>query len=126
MRISIKNCELEIKNLYDSISHVHNESVKVVEKARTNPKLAPNLITDLDSILKSLELAPLDNYSVRSEENKSQSSHRPLKNSAIGNMDKSEPQKRSESANNNTKHSMTIQSEDHSKPNLLKKKINQN
>lgn len=126
MRINIKNCELEIKNLYDSISHVHNESIKVVEKARTNPKLAPNLITDLDSILKSLELTPHDNYSVRSEENKSQNSNRPLKNSAIGNMDKSEPQKRSESANNNLKHSNTVQSEDHSKPNLLKKKINQN
>lgn len=89
MRINIKNCELEIKNLYDSISHVHNESVKVVEKARTNPKLTPNLITDLDSILKSLELAPLDNYSVRSEENKSQNSNRPLKNSVIANMEKS-------------------------------------
>lgn len=30
---------MEIKNLYDSISHVRNESVKVVEKARTNPKI---------------------------------------------------------------------------------------
>ena len=66
MRINIKNCELEIKNLYDSISHVHNESVKVVEKAKTSPKITPNLIADLDSILKSLELAPFDNYSVRS------------------------------------------------------------
>lgn len=126
MRINIKNCELEIKNLYDSISHVHNESVKVVEKARTNPKLTPNLITDLDSILKSLELAPLDNYSVRSEENKSQNSNRPLKNSVIGNMEKSQPQKRSESANNNGKHSITLQSEENSKPNLLKKKMNLN
>lgn len=100
MKINIKNCELEIKNLYDSISHVHNQSVKVVEKAKSNPKTSNNLLNDLDAILKSLELVQPDNYSVRSDENKSQHSSRPLKNSVMNNMEKSEPQKRSQSANN--------------------------
>ena len=39
LRIGIKNCDMEIKNLYGSIEHTHNESVKVVEKAKTNPKV---------------------------------------------------------------------------------------
>ncbi len=78
---------MQIKNLYDSISHVHNQSVKVVQKAKTNPKLSPNILNDLDSILKSLELIPLDSYSVRSEENRSQASQRPpLKSSDTSNM----------------------------------------
>ena len=34
---------MEIKNLYGSIEHTHNESVKVVEKAKTNPKIGENL-----------------------------------------------------------------------------------
>ncbi len=81
---------MEIKNLYDSISHVHNQSVKVVEKAKTNSKINSNILNDLDSILKSLELIPLDNYSVRSEQNRSQASNRPpLKSSDTSNMQKS-------------------------------------
>ena len=43
MKIEIKNCDMEIKNLYGSIEHTHNESVKVVEKAKTNPKVGENL-----------------------------------------------------------------------------------
>lgn len=120
LKINIRNCELEIKNLYDSISHSHGESVKVVEKAKTNPKVNQSLLADLDSILKSLELVIHDNYSVRSEENKSQHSNRPLKNSPLGNMDNSDPHKRSESVND--KHSGNL-IENNSKPNLLKKKL---
>lgn len=40
-------------------------------------------MADLDGILKSLEIVQKDNYSVRSEENRSQASNRPLKNIAI-------------------------------------------
>ena len=71
---------MEIKNLYGSIDHSHQESIKVVEKAKTNPKLPENLTTQLDAILRSLEVSQqADNFSVRSESNKSQASHRPLK-----------------------------------------------
>ena len=48
LRINIKNSEMEIKNLYESINHSHSESVKVVEKAKTNPKVHQNLATHLD------------------------------------------------------------------------------
>lgn len=48
MKINIKNCELEIKNLYESINHSQGESVKVVQKAKTNPKVSENIVGHLD------------------------------------------------------------------------------
>jgi hypothetical protein len=50
LRISIKNCDLEVKNVYDSIGHIHNETVKIVEKAKNNPKLKQNELIDLNTI----------------------------------------------------------------------------
>jgi hypothetical protein len=45
---------MEIKNLYDSIEHSRNESVKVVEKAKASPKVSAQLLGDLELILQAL------------------------------------------------------------------------
>ena len=54
LKQNVHHCEIEIKNLYKSIGHSRSESVKVVEKAKNNPKINPAIGDELDKILQTL------------------------------------------------------------------------
>lgn len=55
IKISIRNLESQIKNMYHTIEHSQDESIKVIKKSKENPKLNSQIGQSLDKILKYLE-----------------------------------------------------------------------
>jgi hypothetical protein len=87
MRNSLRSLESQVVNTHQSIEHAQEESLKLIKKARENPKLSPALAETLDRITKSIEEnQALNYYEIRTEGNHSQASERPLKNSMYENM----------------------------------------
>jgi len=39
IKIAIRNLESQVKNMYHSLEHSQEESIKVIKKAKENPKL---------------------------------------------------------------------------------------
>ena len=82
IKIACRNIESQIKNNLFTLEHSQEESIKLIKKAKENPKTGSSNIEMLDRIMKFLEDSQNNNYfDVRSEGNKSQASERPLKKS---------------------------------------------
>ena len=89
IRIAIRNMQSQINNVYHTLEHSQDESIKLIKKSKENPKLAVHIGEGLDKLLKAIEESQNNNYfDVRSEGNKSQASERPLKKSMYENMNK--------------------------------------
>ena len=75
IKIAFRNIGSQLKNMHHSLEHDQEESIKVIKRAKENPKLQAQNGEQLNILLKWIEESQNNNYfDVRSEGNQSQAS----------------------------------------------------